>query len=49
MTPHDFFPVIHSVLFTTPFWFYDDLHGPSSGVVVYGERDWPSFALLMIF
>ena len=48
MTPDDVFPAIHSVLFSGPFWFYDDPMWPSSGVVMYGERAWPSFALLMI-
>ena len=45
MTPHDLIPTIHR---PRVFWFYDDPVWPSSGVVMYGEHAWPSFALLMI-
>jgi len=39
-----FLPAIH---IPTTYWFYDDINRPGRGVVVYGERDWCSYALSM--
>ena len=45
MTSAALIPAIHR---PTTYWFYDNPHCPEGGVVMYGERAWPSFALWMI-